>query len=155
MDSWIVTLQKDASKKEDQIFRGIAPVLQVIARMLALDPLDRPTASQVSERLYQIMSQNCKMKDIHCGYELGEGMFAQLGIRERNERHTVPRDADVMSQTTRSSENKSKTSGSRRDDAKAKAKAKAWKAPVYAGKLFLIPYHLSNLLTYYIEFSFG
>ncbi|TVY67507.1 Mitogen-activated protein kinase pmk-1 [Lachnellula suecica] len=59
VESWIATLRKDASKKEDKLFRGIAPALELIEQMLLPTPEERPTAQEVQERLYSILSEKC------------------------------------------------------------------------------------------------
>ena len=58
VESWIATLAKDASKKEDKIFRGISPILALVETMLSPHPEDRPTAQVVQERLYVILSEH-------------------------------------------------------------------------------------------------
>ncbi|CAG8982134.1 hypothetical protein HYALB_00003226 [Hymenoscyphus albidus] len=58
VESWMNTLAKDASKKEDKLFRGVNHVLVLIDDMLSVNPDDRPTAQEVQERLYAILSEN-------------------------------------------------------------------------------------------------
>jgi serine/threonine protein kinase len=57
VESWMAILAKDASKKEDKIFRGISHVLSLVGKMLATNPEDRPTAQAVHERLFTIISE--------------------------------------------------------------------------------------------------
>jgi serine/threonine protein kinase len=57
VESWMNTLAKDASKKEDQIFRGVNHILVLVDSMLSVNPDDRPTAQEVQERLYAILSE--------------------------------------------------------------------------------------------------
>jgi serine/threonine protein kinase len=57
VESWMSTLAKDASKKEDQIFRGVNHILVLVDSMLSVNPDDRPTAHEVQERLYAILSE--------------------------------------------------------------------------------------------------
>jgi len=52
------TLLKDASKKEDKVFRGVKDILALVEKMLSLHPEDRPTAQAVQERLYTILSEH-------------------------------------------------------------------------------------------------
>ena len=52
------TLAKDASKKEDRVFRGISHILALVEKMLSPNPDDRPTAQVVQERLYVILSKH-------------------------------------------------------------------------------------------------
>lgn len=58
VESWMNTLAKDASKKEDKLFRGVNHILVLVDGMLSINPDDRPTAQEVQERLYAILSEN-------------------------------------------------------------------------------------------------
>ncbi|KAF4635594.1 hypothetical protein G7Y89_g2504 [Cudoniella acicularis] len=58
VDSWMKLLAKDATKKEDKIFRGISPILAIVLEMLSSHPENRPTAGEVQKRLYNILSEN-------------------------------------------------------------------------------------------------
>ncbi|KAH8670314.1 kinase-like domain-containing protein [Tricladium varicosporioides] len=58
VDSWIKILGKDATKKEDKIYRGISHILSLIDSMLSIHSEDRPSAEEVQERLYDILSEN-------------------------------------------------------------------------------------------------
>ncbi|EPE25044.1 Protein kinase-like (PK-like) [Glarea lozoyensis ATCC 20868] len=57
VESWMSTLARDASKKEDQIFRGVSHILLLVNNMLSVHPDDRPTAKEVQESLYAILSE--------------------------------------------------------------------------------------------------
>ncbi|KAM3065889.1 hypothetical protein ACMFMG_009885 [Clarireedia jacksonii] len=59
VESWMNTLLKDATKKEDKIFRGVSQVIALCRRMLSADPNERPSASEVQTRLYSILTENC------------------------------------------------------------------------------------------------
>lgn len=61
VESWIATLKKDASKKEDKIFRGVTPILELVEMMITPVPEERPTSQQVQERLYTILSEKCSL----------------------------------------------------------------------------------------------
>jgi serine/threonine protein kinase len=61
VESWIATLRKEASKKEDTLFRGISPILDLIEQMILPIPEERPPAQEVQERLYTILSQKCSL----------------------------------------------------------------------------------------------
>jgi serine/threonine protein kinase len=58
VESWMSALAKDASKKEDKIFRGISHILTLVEKMLSSHPEDRPSAREVQERLYVILSEH-------------------------------------------------------------------------------------------------
>jgi serine/threonine protein kinase len=58
VDSWMKTLAKDASKKDDKIFRGVEHLLDLCEKMLDPNPTMRPTAKEVQERVYKILSED-------------------------------------------------------------------------------------------------
>ncbi|RFU34412.1 hypothetical protein B7463_g1900, partial [Scytalidium lignicola] len=77
VETWMSMLAKDASKKEDKLFKGVSHILGLVQRMLSLDPLDRPTAKEVEDRLYVILTDYCGMdKDgnsevsLHCSHNM-------------------------------------------------------------------------------------
>ncbi|KAK1761469.1 protein kinase [Echria macrotheca] len=71
VESWMTQLAKDASKKDDQIFRGISPMLHVVERMLSLHPSERPAAQDVQTRLYKIITESCGITEPHCVHQYG------------------------------------------------------------------------------------
>ncbi|KAK4101037.1 hypothetical protein N658DRAFT_567061 [Parathielavia hyrcaniae] len=67
VDSWMKHLAKDAAKKKDEpVFRGVAPLLSVVEHMLAFYPSERPSASEVRARVYQILAESCGIPEPHC-----------------------------------------------------------------------------------------
>ncbi|KAA8575730.1 hypothetical protein EYC84_004840 [Monilinia fructicola] len=86
VDSWMKTLLKDATKKEDKIFRGVSQLIALSQRMLSTDPNERPTATEVQERIYAILTENCGLKEnsgdsisergeIHCETRITEDQW--------------------------------------------------------------------------------
>ncbi len=59
VESWMETLVKDAKKKDDKVFRGVPRIIRLISDMLQVEPDERPTSTQVQERLYNILSEQC------------------------------------------------------------------------------------------------
>ncbi|KAI1196862.1 protein kinase [Nemania serpens] len=98
VETWMAGLAKDAAKKtkkktkmkkkddeddDDAVFRGIAPMLQVVARMLATPPQERPTAHEVEGAMYKILTETCGMAEPHCVHQYGEvehGVGGGLGL---------------------------------------------------------------------------
>lgn len=74
VESWMNTLAKDASKKEDKVFRGVSHILSLIKRMVSSNPDERPTAAYVQERMFLILTQNCG---------IGQGQGVKDGGRGR------------------------------------------------------------------------
>lgn len=75
VESWMATLAKDASKKEDRVFRGVSHILSLTKKMLNPHPGDRPSAQMVQARLYTILTDHCGLgaapegggrEHIHC-----------------------------------------------------------------------------------------
>ncbi|KAK7751010.1 hypothetical protein SLS62_006995 [Diatrype stigma] len=79
VESWMAGLAKDAAKKRDgsgadrAVFRGVAPTLQVVARMLSVAPADRPTAREVERHMYRVLTEYCGIREPHCVHQYGDG----------------------------------------------------------------------------------
>lgn len=74
VEGWMTGLARDASKKADssdkgQVFGGVAPLLQLVAGMLAPQPPDRPSAFDVQRQAYQILTQSCGITEPHCVHQ--------------------------------------------------------------------------------------
>ncbi|KAI5863508.1 kinase-like domain-containing protein [Durotheca rogersii] len=80
VESWMAGLAKDASKKEDLVFRGAEPMLQVVARMLSMAPHERPTAREVEQFTYRILTENCQITEPHCVHQYGGWDFGMGGL---------------------------------------------------------------------------
>ncbi|KAK4150180.1 kinase-like domain-containing protein [Chaetomidium leptoderma] len=74
LESWMVQRVRDASKKDDPVFRGIKPILHVVEQMLSYDPLERPTANEVQTKMYQILAESCGILEPHCADRWDFGM---------------------------------------------------------------------------------
>ncbi|KAI1102328.1 kinase-like domain-containing protein [Jackrogersella minutella] len=92
VETWMVGLAKDASKKDDQVFRGVAPMLQVVARMLSVVPHERPTAQEVEQCTYKILTENCQIAEPHCVHQYGgwDFGFGNLNISRGGEGFNIP-----------------------------------------------------------------
>ncbi|KAI1388927.1 kinase-like domain-containing protein [Hypoxylon trugodes] len=84
VESWMTGLAKEAAAKnkkhrgEDPIFRGVAPTLQLVARMMSVVPQERPTAREVEQRVYRILTEECGIAEPHCVHQY-EGFDFGLG----------------------------------------------------------------------------
>ncbi|KAI1498065.1 kinase-like domain-containing protein [Biscogniauxia marginata] len=81
VESWMAGLAKDAAKKDDQVFRGVAPMLQVVAWMLAVPPHERPTAQEVEQRMYKILTEDCGIAEPHCVHQYDTFDFGLSNLR--------------------------------------------------------------------------
>ncbi|KAI1344027.1 kinase-like domain-containing protein [Xylariaceae sp. FL0016] len=81
VESWMTGLAKDASKKDDPVFRGIGPMLQVVARMLAIPPHERPTALEVERQMYKILTESCQIGEPHCVHQYEDFAFGFSDLR--------------------------------------------------------------------------
>ena len=101
VESWMTQLAKDASKKDDQLFRGISPMLHIVERMLSLHPSERPGAQDVQARMYKILTESCGISEPHCVHQYGGWDFGIGSLKldspalVRNPSH------DTMSITTK------------------------------------------------------
>jgi len=68
VESWMAALAREAAKRDEP---GVAPMLHVVERMLALYPSERPSAHDVQTRLYQILRDDCAISEPHCVHRYG------------------------------------------------------------------------------------
>ncbi|KAI1329256.1 protein kinase [Xylariaceae sp. FL0255] len=80
VESWMAGLAKDAAKKDDPIFLGVTPMLHVVARMLSVLPAERPTALEVEQAMYKILTERCGIAEPHCVHEYGGRGRGDLGL---------------------------------------------------------------------------
>ncbi|KAH8596865.1 kinase-like domain-containing protein [Bisporella sp. PMI_857] len=59
VESWMDMLAKDASKKEDKIYRGVSHIVSLVGQMINPIPSERPTAAYVQERIYTVLNDYC------------------------------------------------------------------------------------------------
>jgi serine/threonine protein kinase len=71
VESWMAQLAKDASKKNDPVLNGVAPMLHIVERMLALHPAERLVAQDVQTRMYQVLTMNSGISEPHCVHQYG------------------------------------------------------------------------------------
>ncbi|KFA78410.1 hypothetical protein S40288_06405 [Stachybotrys chartarum IBT 40288] len=74
VEAWMSILAKDASKKISDsdggsVFRGFTPLLHVVTGMLSVTPQDRPTAMEVQQRVYKILTDTCGINQPHCVHQ--------------------------------------------------------------------------------------
>lgn len=154
VESWMASLAKDASKKDDQVFRGVAPMLQVVARMLSILPHERPTALEIERCTYKVLTENCLITEPHCvhqyGWDFGLGNLhinrggnrGGDGFNIATRRHsgsTRPGSARPMSHRPMSSgsireEEMASASGLQGMQSVRTGKVRTWQARVYAAE---------------------
>jgi serine/threonine protein kinase len=105
VELWMGTLAREATKKggggagrgaggdeNTRLFRGVAPMLHVVERMLALHPSERPAALDVQTRMYEILHETCGVAEPHCVHQYGlrwqDFGMAGLSLKGRREERT-------------------------------------------------------------------
>lgn len=75
IETWMARLGADALRKDDLLFMGVPPMMDVVAHMLAFNPAERPTVNDVQAKMYQITTEWCGMSETHClhGYAYDDG----------------------------------------------------------------------------------
>jgi serine/threonine protein kinase len=160
---WIGILAKDASKNEDKIFRSVSHILQLVTRMLSLNPSNRPGAQFVRSRLEDILTKVGGIEDVCCSaktdhikpspWSLSSGIASpgipniegQVPQYHQRSRSYVTTENEHSSINTR----RSSWDGGNRNEAQpgegktsmntgmaigtVKPKPRAWQVPVYAG----------------------
>ncbi|KAI0395705.1 protein kinase [Xylariaceae sp. FL0594] len=89
VESWMSGLAKEAAKKSDTVFRGVTPMLQVVARMLSVLPQDRPTAPEVEQAMYKILRERCGIAEPHCVHQYDDLGLGRLRIDPQSERFNI------------------------------------------------------------------
>lgn len=74
VEEWMSRLAKEASKKVSsvdggQVYKGVAPMLRVVTKMLSANPHDRPSALEVQQQIYRILVEDCEIKEPHCVHQ--------------------------------------------------------------------------------------
>ncbi|KAF2008112.1 hypothetical protein P154DRAFT_541340 [Amniculicola lignicola CBS 123094] len=75
IDTWITLLEETSFQHEDDAFRAVPPLLNLIRGMLSRAPAIRPSASAVRDRVLEILLQHTAIPFIHCdphGHEIGK-----------------------------------------------------------------------------------
>jgi len=104
VESWMTGLAKDAAKKrDDQVFRGVAPMLHVVERMLALHPGERPSAHDVQTRMYQILTDSAGITEPHCVHQYGGWDFGIGSLKLGGPAAGADTTAETMSIATKRS----------------------------------------------------
>jgi serine/threonine protein kinase len=67
LDTWIEILEKASFGHDDDAFRAIPPILDLIRSMLSRAPAVRPAARDVRDKLLDIVLHETAIPDIHCG----------------------------------------------------------------------------------------
>lgn len=76
VEAWMAGLAKEAAgklkqRKDDDgraaVFATVAPLLRVVEKMLGFQPAERPSAPQVREWTYQILTEAGGLAEPHCG----------------------------------------------------------------------------------------
>lgn len=84
VEAWMSNIAKDASKKVSDseggnVFKGVMPILHVVTGMLSANPYDRPPAVEVQQRIYQIVTETCRIREPHCVHQYSHELDYALG----------------------------------------------------------------------------
>ncbi|ROT43293.1 hypothetical protein SODALDRAFT_355501 [Sodiomyces alkalinus F11] len=117
VETWMSTLAKEATKKASDadgatVFRGVVPILHVVARMLSANPDDRPTADEVQLRVYQVITHYCGLKEPHCVHRYGGGGGWDYGVGQLRIQSPTPMDPTTVMVSRRSTTSSRPTQGS-------------------------------------------
>ncbi|KAF2832407.1 kinase-like protein [Ophiobolus disseminans] len=67
IDTWVELLEKASYEHDDDAFRAIPGILNLVRGMLSRAPVVRPTARDVRDKLLSIVLNETSIPDIHCG----------------------------------------------------------------------------------------
>jgi serine/threonine protein kinase len=104
-DSWMKIIEDASFAQEDDAFRAVPHVMNLIRAMLSRAPSLRPSARDVRDRLLEILSQHTSIPNIHCSehkYDIG---FATSSNSSSDRASTMSSSrASTMSMSTVSSD---------------------------------------------------
>ncbi|KAH0538887.1 hypothetical protein FGG08_004543 [Glutinoglossum americanum] len=104
LESWIGLLKRDASKKEDRIFRFVPSILALTQSMLSRDPNIRPRPHECEELLHRVLASALFPEITHCDtQQLAEGdwEFGSPSSAEGSDTISTPRQSAVSSFITK------------------------------------------------------
>ncbi|KAJ2898670.1 kinase domain-containing protein [Zalerion maritima] len=150
IDSWIAILSKEAPKKDDTIMKGVPAILMVVIDMLAPVPENRPSASRVEQRIYQILTEICCIKEPHCvhqygGWDFGVGRLHGSPTLDTKTPTHMPTISRRPSSARRSVDLHRRTSsgghgqGQVNQSWKMREKVRALQSPVYTPRVYQDP----------------
>lgn len=111
IDTWIDILEKASFEHDDDAFRAIPPILDLVRSMLSKAPDLRPAARDVRDKLLDIILNETAIPDIHCGahkYDIGiatssDGISSSAAsLRTMSTMSSDSSDADTIRMSTAS-----------------------------------------------------
>lgn len=88
VESWMNILAAAASTQEEDAFRAIPDILDLIRTMLSVDPQARPRAHEVRDRLLDILLLYTAIPTIHCDAHRDMAAFV-TNRQSRSDRHST------------------------------------------------------------------
>jgi serine/threonine protein kinase len=67
VETWMNLLEKTSFEHDDDAFRAIPHILQIVRSMLSRSPMIRPAARDVRDKIFDILFNYTSIPDIHCG----------------------------------------------------------------------------------------
>ncbi|CAI9634796.1 unnamed protein product [Alternaria burnsii] len=67
VETWINLLEKASFEHDDDAFRAVPHILQIIRSMISRAPTGRPAARDVRDKIFDILFNYTSIPDIHCG----------------------------------------------------------------------------------------
>jgi serine/threonine protein kinase len=110
IDTWIENLEKASFEHDDDAFRAIPPILNLVRSMLSRAPVVRPTARDVRDKILDIILTETSIPDIHCGahkHDIGlatssDGDSSAASLRTMSTMSSSASDTDTIRLSTSS-----------------------------------------------------
>lgn len=67
IETWMAILEKASCEHDDDVFRAVPHILNIIRSMLSKGPMARPAARDVRDSIFQVLYNYTSIPDIHCG----------------------------------------------------------------------------------------
>jgi serine/threonine protein kinase len=110
VDSWLESLEKTSFEHDDDAFRAIPHIVELVRSMLSRAPMIRPPARDVRDRLLEIVLSETSIPDIHCGahkHDIGfapssDGESSAASLRTMSTMSSSGSDTDTIRLSTSS-----------------------------------------------------
>ncbi|KAH8723475.1 kinase-like domain-containing protein [Phaeosphaeriaceae sp. PMI808] len=115
VETWLEILEKASFEHDDDVFRAIPHILDLVHSMLSRAPAIRPTARDVRDKLLSIILSETAIPDIHCGehkHDIGfapssDGTSSTASLRTMSTMSSSASDTDTIRLSTSSSNSRS------------------------------------------------
>jgi serine/threonine protein kinase len=82
VDTWIIILEKASFEQDDDAFRAVPHILNIVRNMLSKAPMVRPAARDIRDKIFEVLFNETSIPNIHCGahkHDVGHAASSHSG----------------------------------------------------------------------------